>query len=130
MINGTVAYNKGKESGGIWLAFGATATLQNTILAENTDPLDVPLDVFGVLDWNNSYNNMIGRGGASGFTTAHQNFVLAANESAGLAPLGDYGGLTKTHALLSTSRAIDAGNNQKAIDKGVPLTKILAQFRD
>jgi hypothetical protein len=40
----------------------------------------------------------------------------------GLAALGDYGGPTKTHRLLSTSRAIDAGTNAKALDAaGDPL---------
>jgi hypothetical protein len=41
--------------------------------------------------------------------------VLAGGQSAGLASLGDYGGPTKTHALLSNSAAIDAGDNAVAL---------------
>ena len=33
---------------------------------------------------------------------------------AGLSPLGDHGGTTMTHALLSTSSAIDTGSNAVA----------------
>jgi hypothetical protein len=121
-VNSTIAYNKGNESGGLQLSF-ATGTINNTIIAENTNAAGTTaLDVLGFLDVNNSHNSMIGRGGASGFTTtvdARQNFVLASDQTAGLAPLSDYGGPTQTHALLSTSRAIDAGSNLRAVDKGL-----------
>src|SRR5262249_11765223 len=60
-------------------------------------------------------NNLIGASdGSSGFINGVNNDQVgtaASTLNALLAPLGSYGGLTQTFALLPGSRAIDAGNN-------------------
>jgi len=122
VVNSTVAFNRGNEAGGLQYT-GATVTVHNSIVAENKNALGTTdSDVWG---WGNinsaSSNNLFGRGGTGGPSNndANSNRVLTPTESAGLAPLSDYGGRTKTHALLPTSRAIDGGNNQRAMDKGL-----------
>jgi hypothetical protein len=58
-------------------------------------------------------HNLIGVVGNSGITATNNNIILNGAD-AGLMPLGDYGGWTRTHALLLSSLAIDAGDNSKA----------------
>ena len=54
--------------------------------------------------------NLIGTGGSGGITGGSGgNIVLTGSETAGLSPLGDYGGPTQTMALLPGSPAIGAG---------------------
>ena len=62
---------------------------------------------------------MIGVVGNSGITSSNNNIILGAGIDAGLTPLGDYGGKTRTHALLLTSLAIDAGDDAKATAIGL-----------
>lgn len=87
-------------------------TLRNTIVAGNFDnskgnnPTINP-DIRGNVTGNN--NNLIGDlRGASGTIGQGTDIV---NSNIRLAPLGFYGGLTKTHALYSGSPALNAGNN-------------------
>ncbi len=125
LVNSTVAYNKGNESGGLHLSLGGTATLHNTIVAENKNlagNTDSNLS-YGNVDSSSSYN-LIGPGGSGGLTNGtNGNIVFSSGQSAGLAPLGDFGGPTWTHALLAGSPAIDKGSNAKALDaNGDPLT--------
>jgi len=60
---------------------------------------------------------LIGSGGSGGLSNRDQwkYSFLPAVKNAGLAPLGYYGGLTMTHALLAGSLAIDAGDNSVAV---------------
>ena len=126
ITNSTISGNSADTGGGIYLA--ANASLQNvtitnnsaitssggilidgglqlgrSIIAGNSAP-DAP-DVLGNIN-SQGYNlieNMIGNiGGNTTGNIFHQN--------ARLAPLGFYGGATQTHALLSGSPAINAGN--------------------
>jgi hypothetical protein len=63
-------------------------------------------------------NNLIGiSDGATGFTTSTLIGSSAAPIDPLLAPLGNYGGLTQTIALLPGSRAIDAGNSALPTDQ-------------
>lgn len=115
IVNSTIAFNQGGEGGGIWL-YQATVALNNTILAENTNlagTVDLDVSNFWGLDWSNSYNNLIGRGGAYGFSDGdlHDNLVLSALESALLGSLANNGGSTRTHELLTGSQAIDNGDD-------------------
>ncbi len=99
------------DGGGIRAQAGTT-TLKNTIVAGNLNEdgaSDAADDISGTVDAASSFN-LIGTGGAGGLTNgSNNNQVGVAN--AGLGPLADNGGVTNTHALLSTSSAIEAGSN-------------------
>jgi hypothetical protein len=70
---------------------------------------DAADDISGTVDAASSFN-LIGTGGAGGLTNAvNNNQVGVAN--AGLGALADNGGLVNTHALLSTSLAVETGSN-------------------
>jgi hypothetical protein len=86
----------------------ATTQLRNSIVAGNTVS-GSPSDIAGAVDSSSSFN-LIGTGGAGGLVNGtNGNQVGVA--SPGLAPLANNGGPTQTHALLSTSPALDAGDN-------------------
>jgi len=114
-VSGNTATNNG---GGIYnlgdAANAATVTVGNSIVADNTtnnldpdvarnDPNDAPITDNG--------NNLIGIDTTGAFTTS----PLVGDDmnpiDPRLAPLGDYGGSTQTHALLPDSPALDAGSN-------------------
>lgn len=107
ITNSTITNNTAAgagSAGGVFRA-GGTVTVRNTIIAANTTTPDVA----GA--FTSSGYNLIGNvGTATGFTaTGDQTGV--SNVNAGLAPLGNYGGPTPTHALTLTSFALDKGNN-------------------
>ncbi|MGD1864494.1 MAG: CHAT domain-containing protein [Phormidesmis sp.] len=106
--NSTVTNNQaGVEGGGIAEAGSQLARLQNTIVAANTST--IADDVSG--SFTDDGNNLIGSSeGATGFTRSQ--FVGTATNPVNpqLAPLADNGGPTKTHLLLPTSVAVDAGS--------------------
>ena len=104
------------DVGGVANTTGTT-TLRNTIIAGNIDAIASPnnLPDVGSLLLNtfiDNGNNLIGV--LEGFNSVDQSTTqtgtLANPLNPLLAPLGDYGGPTQTHALLPGSRAIDAGN--------------------
>ena len=79
--------------------------------ASNTSEVDISGTVGS--SGNNLIGNTVGSSGWIGSDLLNQNPLLA--------PLGNNGGLTLTHAFLPGSPAINAGNNNLAID---PLTNI------
>jgi CSLREA domain-containing protein len=93
LMNCTVAYN---TSNGIYN--DRTTTLQNTIVANNG------VDCSGLVITSNGHN--LDGDGTCGLTGTGD----ITNTNALLAPLQDNGGPTLTHALLTGSPAIDAGN--------------------
>jgi len=108
MNNVTIASN---DKTGILNAddLGAVLNLKNSIIADNSVPFpsDTDPDCFGTItsDGYNlietvSVNCMI-----EGDTTGN---IIGVDPI--LLPLGDYGGLTQTHALDPNSPAVDAGN--------------------
>jgi hypothetical protein len=104
--------NAGAETGGGLSTITSTAvTLRNTIVAGNytgsgTTTAD---DISGTVDATSAFN-LIGTGGAGGLTNGtNSNQVGVANP--GLGPLANNGGPTFTHALLTGSPALDAGDN-------------------
>jgi hypothetical protein len=117
-INSTItnnfadADNNSSGTGGGISAQAGTTTLKNTIVAGNFNEdgaSDAADDIGGTVDAASSFN-LIGTGGAGGLTNGgNGNQVGVAN--AGLGPLANNGGTTQTHALLSTSAAIEAGSN-------------------
>ncbi|NQU19676.1 MAG: VCBS repeat-containing protein [Candidatus Nealsonbacteria bacterium] len=116
-IFGNTADSDGDETdagGGIATYANGSITLHNTIVAGNVcGTAKVPDDLSGNLVETGSSHNLIGDAGTSGGLSGEDN-ILGADPR--LAPLGDYGGPTQTHALLPDSPAIDAGNNGLAVD--------------
>jgi hypothetical protein len=116
LTNSTIAYNSASSNtppqggGGGGLAGGLVVTLDNTIVALNTDPNGEPQIEFEVSVCPASENNLIGVGSSGGLTSGvNGNQVGVANP--GLGSLANYGGPTQTIALLPGSPAIDAGSD-------------------
>jgi CSLREA domain-containing protein len=119
IINSTITNNSivagTISASGVFSAFG-TILVRNSIIAANQNNATTP-DVAdsgsGAFDAA-SANNIIGNvGTVSSFTAANQNQTGNSITQADprLLPLGNYGGATQTHALLSNSPAINAANN-------------------
>ena len=108
--NSTITANQAGTGGGGISVVGNAPVLNNTILAENSSTSGAA-DLNGIIDSTSSYN-LLGNGVSA--PAGQGNIVLAGGQSAGLAPLGNYGGPTETHVLLSGSPAIDAGSDSEA----------------
>jgi hypothetical protein len=112
LTNVTLAANFAGSVGGLLVASGSPL-LHNTLIARNG------IDVYGALD-SSGDNNLIGNGSyMSGLSDGvNGNLVGSLGRPIDplLGPLQDNGGPTQTHALLSGSPAIDAGNNAYATD--------------
>lgn len=115
IVNSTITNNiadSEKDDYGNGGGIAGSVILRNSIVAGNIDLSTgsnavINPDIFGNVIGNN--NNLIGDlRGASG-TVGTGTDIVTSNIR--LAPLGFYGGLTKTHALYSGSPAINAGNN-------------------
>lgn len=105
------AENSRLGNGGGIFGISGSINLRNTIVAGNRDltPSNgiINPDITGNINGDN--NNLIGDlRGASGTIGTGTDIV---NNNIRLAPLGNYGGLTKTHALYQGSPAVNAGNN-------------------
>lgn len=83
-----------------------TASLKNSIVAGNLAPVDPDCRSSGAPITSGGYNLI----GNLGSCTLSGNLTGNRSGAAGLGPLADNGGPTLTHALLSGSQAIDAGN--------------------
>ncbi len=117
-VNCTIASNDG---GGLHVGGGSTATLDNTIVAQNTDGTGggAPADDISGPGSASGSNNLIGTGGSGGLTNdINNNLIGVANP--GLDPNGLQwnGGSTQTIALVTGSLAIDAGSQALAVDAG------------
>ncbi len=100
----TVSGNSARYLGGGLEDGAGTATLNDTIVAGNGGS-----DIESFVAVSSAYN-LIGTGGSGGLSSGvNHNIVLSGSEVAGLAPLGSYGGTTRTMALLPGSPALGAG---------------------
>ena len=127
LTNVTVTANRANtgggsfHGGGIFVFSGSATLLHNTLMAGNLRGATGTTrdDVFGALDPGGDYN-LIGDGtGMTGISAGVNGNQVGSARSpidAVLGPLQDNGGPTLTHALLSGSPAIDAGNNRYATD--------------
>jgi hypothetical protein len=133
IVNSTVAYNEAQASvgGGIYNIdpIRITVSLHNTILAKNSSANSNFRESWGSLYGtvaSPSSHNLIGVG-ATGVHGpgiqhgVHGNLVGTSTSEVDpkLTPLGDYGGKSKTHALLPDSPAIDAGSAAQATAAGL-----------
>ena len=113
------ADNNGTGNGGGIFRNGSTFTIRNSIIAGNFDrglqAPDLGSNTAGV-GFINGGNNLIGAndGFAATFATSALIGTIANPINPQLAPLGNYGGSTQTHALLPYSPALNAGNNANA----------------
>jgi predicted outer membrane repeat protein len=101
--------------GGAITLYGASLTLQSTIVANNTDSSG-PRDIFASNSDRFSFSivadhSLIFNGG--GVVPVDPTNLLGVNPLLG--PLANNGGPTQTHALLFGSPAIDAGSNPAAL---------------
>jgi CSLREA domain-containing protein len=113
ITNSTIAGNSAFRGGGIDVPGGATATLRNTIVAQNTATgagQAANCRVFGTLT-SQGYN--LSDTGTCNLTQAGDR----PNIPASIGVLQDNGGPTDTRALLAGSAAIDGGSNCPATDQ-------------
>jgi CSLREA domain-containing protein len=108
LTNCTVSGNTAFAGGGVYNQ--GALHLGNTIVARNSDSYGGP-DVLAILGTVNSAgHNLIGvTNGSSGWVASDLTGTAASPLNPLLAALGNYGGPTKTMALLPGSPAIDAG---------------------
>jgi hypothetical protein len=129
-VNTTIAYNTNltysiPQGSGLYDGTGGTATLENTIIANNYnfDFRGISTDIGGMEVSPASSYNLIGSdvSASGGLINGNNGNLVGVNP--GLGGLGTNGGLTQTIALLAGSPAIDAGSNALAVDPatGQPL---------
>ncbi len=113
VVNSTIAYN---QSYGILNESGSAATLNNTLVAENSG---ADLNWQGGAGFTGS-NNLVGYD-ATGSLSSSENLLNVTDPGIGL--LANNGGPTQTIALLAGSPAIGVGSNALAVDPttGQPL---------
>ncbi|GAB5426418.1 MAG: hypothetical protein Crog4KO_35650 [Crocinitomicaceae bacterium] len=125
IINSTISDNTaGDDGGGIYYDFNLILT--NSIIAGNTAN-GTNDECFADRPLTASTNNIFGTGGDSGDCPAGTNDIVPAGAIGTiLAPLGNNGSVTQTHALVPNSPAIDAANNancpasdQRGAERGV-----------
>ncbi|GIK54765.1 MAG: hypothetical protein HND44_04905 [Chloroflexi bacterium] len=104
VLNSTIAHNPTTGSGtryGVANLDSAVISFQNTIIADHPSR-----NCVNTGSWTSLGHNLSDDSYCS-FTSTGD----LQNTPASLAPLGDYGGPTETHALLPGSAAIDSGDN-------------------
>ncbi|UBF28134.1 DUF4347 domain-containing protein [Kovacikia minuta CCNUW1] len=106
--NSTIAFNSAANAStsGIWLENG-TLSLRNTIVANNNGTNNFQVETGATL-------TSLGNNLTNSVTSPLNQLSDRTNANARLAPLANNGGTTQTHALLSGSAAINAGNNANA----------------
>jgi len=104
--NSTIVFNQAVDGGGIHGFNGSTLTMTSTIVALNSAGAGTS-DIGNVVSVDGSHNLIM-------VTTATVPPDTLTGDP-GIGPLADNGGPTQTHALLSGSIAIDAGDNPDAL---------------
>ena len=107
LTGATIAYNTAATSGGGVFNSGGTTNLLNTIVADNNTANGQPEIAGGIT----SQGNNLFKDASVTASTSTDKLGLSAR----LAPLGNYGGATQTHALTTTSPAINAGTATNAL---------------
>ena len=117
IVNSTIANNSAPNGGGLYVLMQgdgtgtASATLRNTIIANNTMPNIIKTDIgSGSIRLISQGYNLIGDAGAY-FDNAVTDATTISNANPRLGPLNNNGGQVETHALLGGSPALDAGQS-------------------
>ncbi len=119
LTNVTVANNTvAGRGGGIYHDNTGTVTIRNSIIADNISSTSNHPDMSGDVS-SQGYNLITNTVGSFGWINSD-----LLNRKALLAPIGNNGGMTWTHAILPGSPGINAGNNDLARDpaNNTPLT--------
>lgn len=110
IFNSTVAFNRAPSGYGVGIFTNGSVVAQSSILANNTNNSGIPsFDDLFATDLSGA-DNLI----ASTNVTPAAGVITVTTDPM-LAPLAGNGGPTRTHALLSTSPALDRGNNSAAL---------------
>lgn len=111
----SIVDNPGHRGAGLYNEFASVITMHNTILANNVNGSGgaVAENYGGGAAHAASSRNLIGPGDSSGLSNGGPNGNLVGVVEAMLGALADNGGPTQTHALLSGSPAINAGDNSQ-----------------
>jgi hypothetical protein len=123
------------NGGGLYDAFSSKfprPIMNNTLLAGNVvGPVGVddPDDIFGNVDPRSAFNLIGDAGTAGGLEDGVDGNIVGDGDSGTIdiatvldPNLADNGGTTHTHALIAGSPALNAGDNDKAVDAdGIPL---------
>jgi hypothetical protein len=115
LVNSTIYDNYALTRDGGLSHQGGSALVHNSILAGNVDAdSGTSQDDAGGTIHSDSSNNLVKITNSSALldTSVDHNIVITTGGPA-LAPLGNYGGPTMTHALLIGSPAIDNGNDSE-----------------
>ena len=114
-ITANSASNAGQSGGGILNLSAGTIKLKSTILAKNSAPTGP--DIASNSTVPSQGYNLIGNNAGATITaaTGDQIGTPAAPVDPLLGPLQDNGGPTKTHALLTGSKAIDKGDSNSTL---------------
>ncbi|PYR55311.1 MAG: hypothetical protein DMF85_19880, partial [Acidobacteria bacterium] len=134
LTNGTIAGNQsnfynngGAPGGGLFNAAGGTLSLRNTILASNSQVhTGAADDIHGDVETATSSHNLVGvdfgMTGVTNGSNGNQVGTTLTPIDPRLGPLANNGGPTMTHALLTGSPAIDAGDNTFVVIPPFPNT--------
>jgi hypothetical protein len=146
ITNSTISSNTATNGGGVYNflyssyegPFSAPPKINNTIIAGNSDGSNSN-DIAGGSFDSSSSHNLIGYD-PNGLVASGNGNIRGTSSAIDphLAPLDFYGGKTKTHALLSDSDAIDAGDNDfvdnsddlAADVRGLPYKRIVDWYDD
>ncbi|MEM8637610.1 MAG: CHAT domain-containing protein [Cyanobacteria bacterium P01_G01_bin.54] len=116
LINSTIAFNTAANNGGgILISNLEDNTIHNTIVANNTAPTgpDIAADLS---DSDVQHSLITSTSGITGLTLSNGVNGNIIGQDPVLGPLQNNGGSTATHALDRNSPAVNAGNNDLALD--------------
>jgi hypothetical protein len=118
LIACTITGNTGYRSAGMAVNVFAKIQMSDTIVAGNTKNSGAASDIGGFFSEGSvsGSSNLIGTGGSGGLNPATNQLNVPVSQL-GLAPLGFYGGLTETIALMAGSAAIGTGSIQGGVDQ-------------
>lgn len=112
LINTTISGNRALNGGGLYV-IGSVLTVDNTLIAKNTDQSGHP-DVNITTSTLTSNNNLIGIDNSGTFVNGVNGNKVGSTATPldpKIGPLQNNGGLTETMALTKGSEAVNAGNN-------------------
>lgn len=114
VTSSTISGNKAREGGGINNRDAGTSTLGNSIVAGNiaANPSTAEVAILSKGASTSKGFNLVGQNNETGgFPKIDSDITLTGAIDTAIAPLANNGGSTQTHALISGSPAVNAGNN-------------------